>query len=515
LAPLPASAFCGFYVGGADRSLYNDATVVVLMREGTRTVLSMQNSYQGPPERFAMVVPVPVVLQQDNVRTLDRAVFERVDQLAAPRLVEYWEQDPCARPPLARSTRALPGAPPASAARARRSSDDLGVRIEAQFAVAEYDIVILSAQDSSGLDTWLRREGYHIPANAEPALRPYVEAGTKFFVARVDPARVTFQSGRAVLSPLRVHYDSDTFSLPVRLGLINSAGTQDLLVHILARNQRYEVANYPNVTIPTNLEVRSSAREQFGAFYAALFDATRERHRGAVVTEYAWQAGSCDPCPGPTLSGSDIATLGGDVVGAGGSPEPRGRGRFGWNAASDWTLTRLHHRYDRNGLSEDLVFRAAPPLLGGRGTPNRNGRLDREVTPGGVNNFQGRYAILHRWNRPITCENPRRGIWGGPPSGGGERPVAARNLATQPRGPSLRSFLTRPMPELEPPRTRGGGDRRAAPETVGTLGAVASPAPVTVAAATGCSVSADGASSRLAGLMLALVAMTFLRRRRR
>ena len=46
--------------------------MVVLMRDGTRTVLSMQNNYQGPPEDFAMVVPVPVVLQKENVKTLPR-----------------------------------------------------------------------------------------------------------------------------------------------------------------------------------------------------------------------------------------------------------------------------------------------------------------------------------------------------------------------------------------------------------------------------------------------------------
>ena len=57
-------------MSGADAQLTNDATQVVLMREGTRTVLSMQNNYQGPPQDFAMVVPVPVVLQKENVKTL-------------------------------------------------------------------------------------------------------------------------------------------------------------------------------------------------------------------------------------------------------------------------------------------------------------------------------------------------------------------------------------------------------------------------------------------------------------
>ena len=65
------------------------------MRDGTRTVLSMQNTNAGPPEDFALVVPVPVVLQKEQVRTLPKEIFAKVDAMAAPRLVEYWEQDPC------------------------------------------------------------------------------------------------------------------------------------------------------------------------------------------------------------------------------------------------------------------------------------------------------------------------------------------------------------------------------------------------------------------------------------
>ena len=80
-----AHAFCGFYVSGSDAPLGNDATQVALMRSGTRTVLSMRNSYQGPPEDFALVVPVPVVLQRENVRTLPAALFDQLDRLSAPR----------------------------------------------------------------------------------------------------------------------------------------------------------------------------------------------------------------------------------------------------------------------------------------------------------------------------------------------------------------------------------------------------------------------------------------------
>ncbi|HEX7839507.1 MAG TPA: DUF2330 domain-containing protein [Kofleriaceae bacterium] len=313
-APRSADAFCGFYVAGGDQKMFNDATQVVLMRVGTRTVLSMQNNYKGPPEAFAMVVPVPVVLHEGDVKTLPREVFERVEQMGAPRLVEYWEQDPC-RPPeeIARNKIQYMLAPPAATA---SEGAGLGVTIEAKFTVGEYQVVILSAKDSTGLETWLLREKYHIPDGAEPLLRPYVESGSKFFVAKVDPAKVTFDGdGRAALSPLRFHYDSDEFTLPIRLGLANSSGTQDLIVNILAPHQRYEVANYKNVSIPTNLDVGEAVRDKFPAFYAALFDKTLEHNPGAVVTEYAWQASTCDPCPGPTLNQGDFATLGADGFG--------------------------------------------------------------------------------------------------------------------------------------------------------------------------------------------------------
>jgi hypothetical protein len=595
-APRTAPAFCGFYVSQGDTRLTNDATMTVLMREGQRTVLSMQNNYKGPPSDFAMVVPVPVVLQKENVRTLPREVFDRVDLMASPRLVEYWEQDPCPAERPAEPPGAFPRKAAAAPAAARaEAKSDLGVRVEAEFTVGEYEVVVLSARDSDGLDTWLRENRYQIPEGAEPVLRPYVAKGMKFFVARVNASKVKFENGEAVLSPLRFHYDSDDFGLPVRLGLLNSGGKQEIVVHVLARGKRYEVANYPNVTIPTNYDVSEEAREKFGPFYAALFDATMEKHPGAVVTEYAWDAQSCDPCPGPTLGASDILTLGADALGtvtpppnlltdpnlrpqvtvggidrgAKGSVEerkattfernvdgcyraelpraarPEGRieilvppdvgrvppnvgrakvptwvgpnravppldvktkrsgsltasletcvgniarrlavepkavavtvdlrlvpaapGEGWWKAppVNTWgfTLTRLHTRYGKDGLGQDLLFREAPPIVGGRedfGVAEQ----DHGAKPGGSNNFQARYAIRHPWTGPITCASPKRGVWGGPPAGqaGDPSPKSAPKIAYVPRGQvQLASLVRQSIPDLgiQAPPAASAGD---------------------------------------------------------
>jgi hypothetical protein len=455
-----ARAFCGFYVSGADAHLYNNATQVVLMRDGTRTVLSMQNNYQGPPEDFAMVVPVPVILSRDNVRTLPKDIFDKMDVLTAPRLVEYWEQDPCyvaveddmegGTGTRAKSEEGAMGLAPGRPA----------VRIEAKFAVGEYEIVILSADDSGALDAWLRTNGYHIPDGAEPVLRPYVANGSKFFVAKVDTKKVTFEKGMAMLSPLRFHYDSDTFSLPVRLGLLNSNGAQDLIVIILGRNQRYEMQNYPNATIPTNIDVADSVRDSFPAFYAALFDATLAKTPKAIVTEYAWQATSCDPCPTPPLGDEEAAILGADVIpsaqatvkstvdaaavrgdagDAGDGSVPSAEGppplRLPPNPPSDFVVTRLHARYSKDSLGDDLVFRAAPPIEGGR--EDSDPQTIQDAHPSSYNDFQGRYVIRHPWDGPVDCDDPNFGVWGGPDQGGGGAGPSvspAQGLAFAPRG---------------------------------------------------------------------------------
>ncbi len=554
-----ASAFCGFYVGGADAKLFNNATQVVLMREGTRTVLSMQNNYEGPPSNFAMVVPVPVVLQKENVKTLPREIFQKVDALSAPRLVEYWEQDPCAIVDNKPSGGGGMPRPMAAAAAGKAEDKSLGVKIEAQFTVGEYEIVILSAKEATGLETWLKQQKYAIPEGAAPYFKPYIQSGSKFFVAKVNAEKVKFEKGMAMLSPLRFHYDAETFQLPVRLGLMNAKGAQDLIVHILAKQQRYEVSNYPNVTIPTNYDVAENAKGDFGAFYAALFDKTVEKTPKAVVTEYAWDASTCDPCPGPALYPQDFASLGADVLPSAealNKPAPAGSGATAPTAPlslprrpgpspmaprnlgpavpmpitrrpmpyGGYTITRLHARYTKETLGEDLVFKAAPAIVGGREMRVGGAELEHgsQPSPYGMNNFQGRYAVRHPWTGPIACEHPQRGVWGGPPAGAsGGQAVPARDTAFAPRGSvQLASYLRSAVPELsiEPqgaPVSANPASSAAPPPSAAASGAT-TPGTPPPGAKSSCSIGgADGGSLLVLGAALGLLGRRRNSRRRK
>jgi hypothetical protein len=272
----------------------------------------------------------------------------------------------------------------------------------------------------------------------------------------------------------------------VRLGLLNAGGKQDLIVYVIHPDSRFEVANYANAFVPTNLEVADGVRASFPSFYAELFDATVEKMgRKVVVTEYAWQTTGCDPCPVPPLSLDDMSSLGLDVIegigaepgsptaSAPGTTKPgvvardsrrRQQARRFLGAPPSWVLTRLHARYSAESLSEDLIFREAPPVLGGRANWNgASADAGAQVVRDDANNFQGRYIIRHYWDGPVACKDPRYEQWGGPSGrgSGGTNPTAAKGVATAPRGKVvLANELRSPVPSLgipgKPPHRRKG-----------------------------------------------------------
>jgi hypothetical protein len=376
-------AFCGFYVAKADTTLFNHASEVVLVRDQDRTVLTMVNDFKGDPKEFAVVVPVPTFISRGQIHVADKGVVDHLDAYTAPRLVEYFDQDPC-RVYEMDMMKAAGAAMPASESRIDRARA-LGVTIEAQYSVGEYDIVILSATESSGLETWLKSSGYRIPAGASRVLGSYIRQNMRFFVARVNLGEQA-KLGYSYLRPLQVAYESPKFMLPIRLGTVNSEGTQELFIYTLTRNGRVETTNYRTAKLPTGMDLPLFVKERFGRFYRAMFDEqVRREDMRVVFLEYAWDMGWCDPCAADPLSADELKTLGVFWLEEGPSmpmsrpsirPAPLPAG-----GPSNVFVTRLHLRYDAEHFPEDLVFQQTS---------------DRE-------NFQGRYVLRHAWTGGDTC----------------------------------------------------------------------------------------------------------------
>jgi hypothetical protein len=395
--PPEAHAFCGFYVGKADTSLYNHASQVVMVRHGDKSVLSLMNDYQGEPADFALVVPVPEVLQKEQIHIGDRELFKKLDEYSSPRLVEYFDGDPCEviRPQM-RAYGAMPGAAGLANdyAAAKASERALGVTVEAQYTVGEYDIVILSAKQSDGLETWLQENGYKIPLGAHRALEPYIRQNMKFFVAKVN-LKEHQATGLSYLRPIQFAFESPKFMLPIRLGMINAQGPQDLVVYALTESGRVETTNYRTEKLPTGENLPEYIQPKFQDFYKAMFDKqVDDNAMRAVFTEYVWNMGWCDPCAGPPLSREELRSLGVfwlDEPAAGASPQfmPRFMPRrpfYPGGGAMPVMLTRLHVRYTSDSFPEDLAFQET----------------------GDTENYQARYILQHPWKgSPEACEAAR------------------------------------------------------------------------------------------------------------
>jgi len=387
-----AHSFCGFYVARGDAKIFNRASKVVMVRDGDRTVLTMANDFEGKPKEFAVVVPVPTRIEREQIHIGDRAVIDHLDAYSAPRLVEYFDPDPCMRVMEEKSVggKALM-APMAAQRDAVSRAKALGVSIEASYTVGEYDILILSAKQSGGLEVWLRENGYTVPAGASRVLGSYIKQNMRFFVAKVN-VKEQEKLGFSYLRPIQVAYESPKFMLPIRLGMANANGAQELFVFALTKDGRIETTNYRNVRLPDGIDVPEYVKDEFPAFYKAMLEKQVQKENGeAVFTEYAWNMGWCDPCASDPLSSDELRSLGvwwvggdGSGGGSGGAPGVSPRVVPGWvppGGSQQVFITRLHVRYDREHFPEDLVFQQT----------------------GDQQNFQGRFVIRHPWKSDSEC----------------------------------------------------------------------------------------------------------------
>jgi hypothetical protein len=376
-----AWAFCGFYVAKADTNLYNQASQVIIARDGNRTVLTMANDFQGDVKDFAVVIPVPSVLKKEQVHVAESKIIARLDAFSAPRLVEYFDSDPCA---VMEKMADMPA--PQALGRMRNSANEitkesnLGVTVEAKFNVGEYDIVILSAKESGGLEIWLNRNGYKIPKGAKELLKPYIRSAMKFFVAKVNLDKFD-KSGYQLLRPLQISYESLKFMLPIRLGMINATKEQDLIVYILSPQGQAEITNYRTVKVPSDVNIPIFVKNEFGDFYKSMFQTAYTKEDKKVgFLEYAWDMSSCDPCSAQPLNNEELKQAGVFWLNDNNDRPVSSsfRSRF---PRSNVFITRLHVRYSRNKFPEDLMFQATS---------------QRE-------SFQGRYILQHPFTGNLEC----------------------------------------------------------------------------------------------------------------
>ncbi|MEL6342124.1 MAG: DUF2330 domain-containing protein [Myxococcota bacterium] len=341
LCPAIAGAFCGVYVGGAGTEIYNRVSQVAFVRIGDRTTLTLFNDVIGDTRDFALLIPVPEIIEESDLHTVSKDLFGQLDAYSSPRRVRYDCDD--FAPRYEADTDGDTDAD-------TDTDTDVDVQVEAQYVVGEYDVVILSSGDAGDLQTWLGNNQYVLPDDEQGILASYIEQGTYFLAAKVNEDADIAPGDH--LSPLQMSYTAPMMSLPIRIGTLSAppGETQDLIIYAITPydDGMVGISNYPSAEIEESCMWlpedggENLNEEEFGRFYEGLLEDAYVDSEGAFWTvEYGWAGGKCDPCEGDPPSLEQLFTLG--------VPEEDLSSSF-----IDMYFTRLHMRYAPEEATQDL-----------------------------------------------------------------------------------------------------------------------------------------------------------------
>lgn len=478
----------------------------VAVREAQRTIfylsLTVPEAAKGD---FDVIVPVPASKEAPRAATpAEAALFSRLNALTAPRLVEYWEQDPCefhtGGPDDGIAERDVQGTPPAPVPPAALSA----VSLEKDVATARVA---------------LEGRGHTLSEQADTILDDYVRGGAQLAVASA-PA-----GARSV--HLRWVVDGPLLSVPVRLLSLYGEAPPRVVIDVLAADRRFEAANRKNLAAPANTDVKWGVKGSTDVFHDAVLAKLFAAEADAVVTEYAWRATSCAPCTGAPLDEQSLADLGVagqpevmiftegnvaakpdgppalrtalmacyakllaedggargevtvDVTIAGGKVSSAsatgdsdalkqcakasveattfdGAGASGSvrvefkplsrELVSNMVITRL--RAQITDAKADVELRPGTPIAGGGEIGPTGGPKIGAYAATKANHFQSRYTVRHPWGgaKP-TCLNPKTGTWGAPPAGVTPKPPG--KALVDPAGADVEELLAGELTGVE------------------------------------------------------------------
>jgi len=450
-----AAAFPGIAVSVAGTPPKISTTEIVVMEHAGVSIVTLAVDYQGPLERLALVTLVPRDVEPSRLETVKHEFIARLEQMTAPRLFEFWEQDPCIPGPpqqaweekVAVKNRGFltPEVMPPRDAH-YPVSNELSIPAAPVFkeAEAEFSYQLLRPKSSAELWRWLQKRGFRVELAALEPLSGALDDDTQVLVAQVAVDRAELIDGeRLQLGGIR--YWSRRPLLPVleTLGRSQQAERHDLFVYTMHREKRYRAANLENVFAPTNLRVTLDVGAKVGRLYNTLFERLLASRPVAAVTEFVGPSDECgEPCSNAPLELRELLTFGGDVLeatlpkeapsapaqsqvrpsaGVASAPskeqhqiEQQLAAKRSLLARQRYVVTRLHLRSNAATTQHDLeLVSNAARESGGIGIPRGpNAELPAGVRPTKQSRYQVRFHAVHPWQGALPCAKPERWRWG-------------------------------------------------------------------------------------------------------
>ncbi len=259
-----------------------DQRAIVVFDEGHETLI-LQTAYEGESTDFAWVIPIPVLPRAGAISTVAPAVFDHLYELTEPRAYEYAGYSP----------QCMLGC-----SGDRQGQEFRSVRVWRTMRVDDYQVVALSAQESSDLEGWLNANGYAFPVGHQQELQYYVDKSWFFVGAKVSLAGDGTGTGppgdggnlgdgeAEEMKPLRLSFNTPEPVYPMRISAVSSNSEVEVLLYIIARH-RMTSANYKTDQVELTSDFTGG---DFTEFYEQQFRASLARAgAGSLLLEYAGQ----------------------------------------------------------------------------------------------------------------------------------------------------------------------------------------------------------------------------------
>ena len=216
----------------------NAEHILFVVGPGDATTMVVQIGYAGGDSDFSWVLPLGSVPAADSLQVFPQLALSSLAANTGPLFnpaQDCWTfLDATAG---GECSSGLCGSPPSN-------QDDVTVHLRAE--VGPYDVAVVESADPSALVAWLRTNGYRITSAMEPYIGAYTSEGMKFLALKLLPAADVSQ-----IQPLMMTLPGTTPMVPIRLTAIAAEPEMGILVSIIG-DQRFEPANWPNVTIADN-----------------------------------------------------------------------------------------------------------------------------------------------------------------------------------------------------------------------------------------------------------------------
>ncbi len=364
LFPLPARADGGFFYNpifvqesSTPPDMHSQRGMLLVSAD--RFELTIQSRYQGNPEDFGWVIPLPAL---PRVEQGDAQLMDQLDAVSSPSFRRITTTYGCP----GRGSGMDAGMAGGSGGNGVEEQDKVTVWSRGHLGILEY--AVLEATSVAVLQQWLDKYDFRLPQRFTPIVDHYVNQKAFFFCARIrpgvkrttrlQPVRLVFDPSVAPVFPMRITAVSTQGEVDVLTSVPPLPG-EDVLLLVLSPDKTYLPATYPVGTIadasdPEDYERRigEAMAQQKNSTFVVQHAMRLQDHITSYDYPYGYYGGSYSNY----WDNESFVRYRLQQAGLAGDPLPELLRWFD----DGWVLTRLRARLTAAAMTQDVLLAHQP-----------------------------------------------------------------------------------------------------------------------------------------------------------